>query len=108
MSGTWVKELFQRISLALEAIEKGKDYSFDSDVEDDGLKNDSAWVRYIVIANSVTKEADVEVIPRGDPVLNGHFGQEQFKAIQHLIKRCEKRKKWFEDHEDIFFSRPPE
>lgn len=99
--GQWVAGLLQEVSSALEAIEKGREYSFESGLEK-GRK-------YTVVANLDTAEADV-ILFLGDffkkgAVVKGHYGKEDLVAIEQLIKGHEARMKWFEKHENLFFTR---
>ncbi len=61
-------------------------------------------------ANLKTKEADVTWNLGGffkdrTPKV-GHFGVKQLTEIRGLIKSYEGKKKWFEEHEHLFYSKP--
>lgn len=99
-SGAWVEGLLRKVSEALEAIKKRRNYSF---------KSGNKEHRYSVTANLETKEADVIFHPGeffGDQkAKHGHFGEEQLAEIRALINSYEARKNWFQEHEEWFFTR---
>ncbi len=100
LSGNWVAGLLQKIASALEAVNAGNAYTFNSG-EKEGR-------RYSVTANLNTKEADVSLNP-GDFFKNrnaekGSFGQAQLADIRKLIDGCDERIKWFEANEHLFFT----
>jgi len=96
-SGQWVSGLLAEITIALEAIKKGKAYSHKSQ-------------GYSVKANLKTKEADVTwylgVFFKGETPKKGHFGVEELNEIRTLIKSYDVKKKWFEEHEHWFYTKP--
>lgn len=94
VTGGNVKTLLSKISEALDAIEEGVQYPINYDAKDE--------TNYPVVANHQTKEADLTWSHKGT-VTKGHFGRQQLEAIQGLIEDYESRKKWFQDHERLFY-----
>jgi hypothetical protein len=99
-SGAWVKELLRRVSEALEMVDQNQNYEFESTVE--------RGRKFTVIANLVSRQVDVtwtpaDYFPDRTPI-EGHFDQMKTIAIQDLLDAAEARKRWFENHESLFYS----
>lgn len=100
MSGEWVEHLLAKVSEALGSIASAKPYSFKSD------KNDAP--EYTVTADPATQEADVVVTPSNSPSpWRGRFERVELAQIEKLTDAAKQRTKWFEEHESLFFARPP-